>query len=373
METDGLGMEQRQQMEIDFSRRGYQLRLLDQLRLPNVPGCSSGVLKQVLTVVDSFARESGWCFASLRTMAEQSNRNERTLRRALDVLVSMYLIRKQVKRGRSGNLECRYQPCWANIDAFIEQQSNESQIAAAADEWIDVEPTDIWEGGNGHETGGQRTFGGGATDMVSTGQRTRCPGVTDMVSGGNGQGVHLTAILSANEPPPLKEAAAVLETSIAEVEAILATRLYRGTARRLAHLCDEATARDIIVEYDDALARGHLKSPGAIAARIETGQWPQDCVRTAAEIRAAKEATERRIATERAAQAARDREREQIRTVTSDLEQRYGPVLDAMPPEELDTLARETLGDFLFGRWQGGKSMAVCREQLLAAIGGQYA
>lgn len=192
-------------------------------------------------------------------------------------------------------------------------------------------------------------------------------------------------------PPLTKEpeaAAAVLETSVAvaegpqrshggsvgssttnaAVESILATRLWPGTARRLAHLCDAATASDVIVEFDDALARGNLKSPGAIAARIETGQWPQDCVRTAAEIRAAKQATERRLATERAAQAAREREREQIRTVTSDLESSYGPVLDAMPPEELDALARETLGDLLYGRWCNGKSAELCRLYLLETL-----
>lgn len=152
------------------------------------------------------------------------------------------------------------------------------------------------------------------------------------------------------------------------VAEILATRLWPGTARRLAHLCDEAIARDIIVEYDDALARGHLTSPGAIAARIETGQWPHDRVRTAAEIRSAKEATERHLATERAAQAARERERSQAQTTVIDLEVRYGQILDAMPTDELDAFARETLGDWLFGRWQSGKSMALCREQLLDGI-----
>ena len=192
------------------------------------------------------------------------------------------------------------------------------------------------------------------------------------------------------EPPLTKErerAAAVLETVVdrsqsptktnptpgtvsdaGTVEEILATRLYRGTARKLAHLCDEATARDIIVEYDDALARGHLKSPGAIAARIETGQWPQDCVRTAAEIRAAKEATERRLATERADQAAKERERDQAQATAVDLESSYGPILDAMPPEERDALARKVLGELVYGRWRLGKSSKLVREQLLETL-----
>jgi hypothetical protein len=205
-----------------------------------------------------------------------------------------------------------------------------------------------------------------------------------------------TVSLSYNQvlpiPPPLtkepRQAAADLGSSVgvldrseteappdpawsdqaAEVEEILATRLHPITARRVARLCDAATARDIIVEYDHAVARGHLNGPGAIAARIETGQWPQDRVRTAAEIRAAKEATERHRAAERAAQATREHERELARTTAVELESRYGPVLDGMDPKVRKTFARKVLGEWMYGRWQRGELNMLVRENLLEAL-----
>jgi hypothetical protein len=382
-------MEQRQQLEIDFSRRGYQLRLLDGVRFGRGLGCGAASLVLVLRGIDSFAGEAGWCFACLDTIAQRCNLNERTVRRAIEILVSMYLVRKQMKRGRSGNLECRYQICWSNLDAYIEDQTRqrESDIEVTVDQWVDIDPM---EGGNGQFAGGatdnllggQRTISRGATDSLVGGQRTICPGATDNLSGGNGQSVrgqrtesplgngqrvHLTAMLTANEPPPTRMAAE--EADFESVETILATRLKDpDTVRRLARNCDPETAADVIVEFDDAKRAGLFSSPGAIAWRLETGQWPHDGVRNAAEIRAAKEATERRLATERAAQAARERDRKRATTTADELETRYGPILDGMSPEERDAFARTTLGEWLFGRWKSGKSAEVCREQMLEAM-----
>lgn len=372
METDGLGME-RQQLEIDFSRRGYQLRLLDNVRFGRGLGASAASMVLVLRGIDSFAGEAGWCFASLETIAQRCNINERTVRRAIETLVAMYLVRKQMKRGRSGNLECRYQICWSNLDAYIEdQQQRKPDGEAVTDDWVDFEPdgggqrtvsegaTDRLEGGNGQFHGGQRTICPLANGQPVTRQRTESPS-------GNGHRVQLTARLTANEPPPTSKPEE--EAEFESTEAILATRLKDpDTVRRLARNCDPETAADVILEFDDAKRLGLFSSPGAIAWRLETGQWPHDRVRTAAEIRTAKEATERRLATERAAQAARERERSQAQTTVIDLEVRYGQILDAMPTDELDAFARETLGDWLFGRWQSGKSMALCREQLLDGI-----
>jgi hypothetical protein len=374
METDGLGMEQRQQLEIDFSRRGYQLRLLDGVRFGRGLGCGAASLVLVLRGIDSFAGEAGWCFACLDTIAQRCNLNERTVRRAIEILVSMYLVRKQMKRGRSGNLECRYQICWSNLDAYIEDQTRqrESDIEVTVDQWVDIDPM---EGGNGqfgggatdNFEGGNGQFGGGATDNLTGGNGQSVRGRRTESPLGNGQRVHLTAMLTANEPPPTRMAAE--EANIETVETILATRLKDpDTVRRLARNCDPETAADVIVEFDDAKRAGLFSSPGAIAWRLETGQWPHDGVRNAAEIRAAKEAAELRLATERAAQAARDRERKQAATTADELETRYGPILDAMSPEERDAFARVTLGEWLFGRWKSGKSAEVCREQLLEAM-----
>jgi hypothetical protein len=374
METDGLGMEQRQQMEIDFSRRGYQLRLLDSVRFGRGLGCGAASLVLVLRGIDSFAGETGWCFACLDTIAQRCNLNERTVRRAIEILVAAYLIRKQMKRGRSGNLECRYQICWANLDAYIEEQSRqrESGTESIDDCWVDVDPM---EGGSGqfaggatdNFAGGNGQFAGGATDNLSGGNGQSVRGQRTESPLGNGQRVHLSAMLTAKEPPPTRMAAE--EADFESVETILATRLKDpDTVRRLARNCDPETAADVIVEFDDAKRAGLFSSPGAIAWRLETGQWPQDGVRTAAEIRAAKEATERLAATQRATQAARDRERERVQTTAGEREARCGPILDAMPEAERETFASQVLPELLYGRWRSGKSIEMCRERLLEAI-----
>lgn len=83
----------------------------------------------------------------------------------------------------------------------------------------------------------------------------------------------------------------------AETLAILEKHLSKFMARKRAATCEAQTARDVILKYETAEREGLLTKPEAIAWRFEYGQWPHDRVETAAELRAAKGATDRRIAT----------------------------------------------------------------------------
>ena len=126
------------QRELDFER-GAQLRLL-RAPLPDsveiVEGKASrcvlaSTMRSVLKEIDDFARD-GLCWASAKTIAENLNFNERTVRRATRALESLSLICKTRKwSATAGRVLNHYNIVWSELavrEARFKQQDQTDPV-----------------------------------------------------------------------------------------------------------------------------------------------------------------------------------------------------------------------------------------------------
>ena len=388
------------QTQLDFSRRGEQLRLLDRIQFERGLGVSPATLVLVLRVVDSFAGESGWCWASLTTMAGRANLGSRTVARALGVLVDGVLIRKQARIGQSGNRECRYQVVWSNVHAHVEEFKPESQ---QADGWADVHPTITQQSSLNNQTGDTRRPTSGQTHVTHlpdqrpnprhpvvnlTGgsgqsgmdQRPIVPGPVVTGAPPHGHSGQVSAIEpQENRPPPLPSGGhatratpihpALRAEPYREEEAILellAGTVCRSEAVRLSQLADLDDCRRAVAEYRHSANRHRIRSPGALVHRLEFGEWPDPSIQTLEQLQAADAARARLRATAEAVEAERSQKDLEAKQRAEELERQHGPALDAMSIEETQMLASHALDDFSLERFLRG---ADYRESLLEYLG----
>lgn len=113
--------------------------------------------------------------------------------------------------------------------------------------------------------------------------------------------------------------------------------------------------------------RDVLRRPGAIVHFADHGEWPDDRVTpalTSAELRKRDE-RKRQIRSEQDAAIERERAAE---AVASERRMRLGPVLDAMPQERQESLARDLLDDFSYRQWMRKPDSPLWRDQLLVAL-----
>lgn len=339
------------QTQIDFSRRGEQLRLLDRIQFERGQGVAPATLCLVLRVVDSFAGESGWCWAAASTMGQRANLCDRTIRNALKVLHEMFLVRKQQRVADNGARQCRYQIVWSNVSAAVDDLESDD-----GDGWSEVDQT------YGNPTENQRK------EIPSQRNAVTDPAESDYRP--NGISCRVSAI-EPQLPPPLPETKPVPieRRSVGrEEEAILellAKHVCRSEAVRLSKLIDLESAQEAIAEYRHPMNSRYIRGPGALVHRLSFGEWPDPLIRSMVEIEAetnakrareAQEAAQREIEAERMSEAQRQAE---------ELERCFGADLDAMSDSEVNRLARSVLDDFNYCRWvRGGDYRAELLEGL---------
>jgi hypothetical protein len=119
------------QREIDF-RRAEQHALRDDARLP--PGTddsgklvSEGTLKLVLVAVDSFPVP---CWASADKIAERTQRwgrgvSRRTVISALQALVRLDIVAREIQRGGKSGKRVEYRVIWQNLRRFAQWRLGE--------------------------------------------------------------------------------------------------------------------------------------------------------------------------------------------------------------------------------------------------------
>lgn len=362
------------QIEIDFSKRGQQLRLRDALQFGPGFGCQPVSLKAVFVAVDSYAGENGWCTACHQSIATRANVSERTARRALSILLELFLVRKQTRRTAEGFKVCRYRVTWSNVSAWVDDFQSDADVVES---WTECEPAETerqpiesgdhptvrptvnrqWA--NGQSIGGQRSIDGGPTVNRA---------------GANGQGDRQPTS-NPNKPPlPPKTPAdrpAGLEEEEAVVELLAATpgrpdRICVSEALELARQVDLQTCVRILAEYDHPANRRHFRGPGAIAHRIRFGQWPTPKAATLEALQAADTARQAKADAERDAERLRQLEAAQAAQAADQLECQAGPILDSMTDQQRQDLAAAVLDPFNLERFHRNRD--ACRAELLEAI-----
>jgi len=363
------------QTTIDFSSRGQQLRLRDALRFEHGLACQSVVVKSVFIAIDSFAGGSGWCFAAHESIANTANVGEKTVRRAVAVLLDLYLIRKQKRRGPAGNMQCRYAVNWSNVSAYVEAATTAAETIGGG--WANDESQRITEtitktkdGTNGHSDRWATVTQARTNGHPVPRQRSPRPRATVTQAQTNGHCDRVTTKEPAKNPPlPPAEPANDLEEEVV-FDLILASpgqgrdRLCVSEARRVAGLVDRQTAETILAEFDHPQNRRLLRSPGAISHRIQFGEWPDPAVKSLEVLRAADERRRRRLAEE--ANEDQRRAENNARSVVIDLESKFGPTLDRLSEDQRRALAVAVLDPFTLSRLVGNRDAG--RFDLLEAV-----
>lgn len=337
------------QSEIDFSRRGEQLRLLDRLQLERGLGVSPSTLVLVLRVIDSFAGESSWCWASLDTLAGRANLNRRTITRALGVLLDEVLLRKQVRIGRRGNRECRYQIVWSNVHAQVEDQTSDN----GTEGWTDVMT-------KGQTISDQGTLHRGARDSSSQPE---------------GRNAHITSnepkrnhLLIRKQDRHQSEAQNVHNVDVLEEEEmvdLLSENVCRSEAIRLSRKVKWADAETALAEYRHPMNRSTIRGPGALVHRLDYGEWPDASIYTLERIKRQDRERASRIALEAATRASQSAECDRAAKNRERLEATYGSILDSLSDGETHALAQQCLAPFNFERFVRGTDF---RAELLEAL-----
>ncbi len=80
--------------------RGQQLMLLRKLQLPNVGTLHPGIIKSILRTVDGYGAT---CWASIPTIACETQFSERTVYRALSILVELGYLSKDSRTGQTNS------------------------------------------------------------------------------------------------------------------------------------------------------------------------------------------------------------------------------------------------------------------------------
>lgn len=327
------------QTQFDFSR-GEQLALLREAVLPDChvsEGARSIAVKAdgskaVLRVIDDYAGKSGVCWASAATIARAANMSLRKCSRCLAVLEhQLGLITRDENDGGGAVIHRRI--VWSEL-ALLCSRGRPATYA---------------------------TSGTGSPREPMPQSHQPMPQSHQPVPQSHQPVPPVAQEPPESQEPPLtaewQEVAAAFERVGLTSPAVLRTAQQRGlSAGQCIELAETYLAN-----------RGRLDTPGAIAYRIQTGHWPADGVRELADIRAAsarreqeRQERQRREAMTRDAAAAR----------LAELESRYGQVLDALPPDQLDQLAARAFegNAFLLARWRRDRGCPHYREQLLAAL-----
>jgi hypothetical protein len=80
--------------------RGQQLMLLRKLQLPNIGTLHPGIIKSILRAVDGYGST---CWASIPTIATETQFSERTVYRALSILVELGYLSKDSRTGQTSS------------------------------------------------------------------------------------------------------------------------------------------------------------------------------------------------------------------------------------------------------------------------------
>lgn len=347
------------QTEIDFSRRGEQLRLLDRIQFGRGLGCSPGTLKATLVAVDSFAGESGWCFASAATIGQRANFSDRTIRKALAVLHGLFLVRKQQRVTANGSRQCRYQVVWSNV-----HEASELSESTDSDDWEEVDhrhdiPNQRKEIPNQRNVTTEPTE---AQDRTS-GTVCRVTAIEPQITSTSPQRVGISRCNPHNQVSLKCEH--LVKKEEGEILEMLSGTICRSEALRLSRKVDQESAEVALAEYRHPANRRFIRGPGALVHRLDFGEWPDTLIRTLEWLRCHDATKTRQRLAQEAARAEELHKVAKADQRAAELEAHFGPKLDAMSKDEIHLLARGSLDEFSFERFLRGSDY---RQELLDAI-----